>query len=62
VGALVVLGVVPLRTVLSLSVFLICPLMMLFMHGGRGHGGMHGGAQGGSDLNGSADQSFESDP
>lgn len=36
-GALVVLGIVPLRMLLSLGVLLICPLMMLGMHHGRGH-------------------------
>lgn len=63
VGALVALGIVPLRTVLSLGVFLICPLMMLRMHGGGGHGGMHGGTHGGahgsSDRNGPADEPFD---
>lgn len=58
VAALVVLGIVPLRTVLTLGVFLICPLMMLGMHGGRGHGGMHGG----SERSGSADDRFDGDP
>ncbi len=60
VAAFVVLGIVPLRTVLSLGVFLICPLMMLRMHGGGGHGGMHGGthrgAHGSSERNGPADE------
>ena len=66
VAALVVLGVVPLRTVVSLGVFLICPLMMLGMHGRCGHGGMHGGAHGeahgGSDRHNAADERFDGDP
>jgi Protein of unknown function (DUF2933) len=37
-GALVVLGIVPLRTLLTLGVLLICPLMMLGMHHGHGDG------------------------
>jgi len=33
------LGAVSLGTVLTLALIAACPLMMLFMHGGHGHGG-----------------------
>jgi cell division protein FtsW (lipid II flippase) len=33
---------VSLTTVLLIAVILACPLMMLFMHGGGGHGGHDG--------------------
>ena len=61
-AALVVLGIVPLRTVLSLGVFLICPLIMLGMHRVHGHSGMHGGPGEGSDHRHSAEESFEDEP
>ncbi len=61
VAALVVLDIVPLRTVLSLGVFLICPLMMLRMHGTM-RGGGHGGKHGRPDRDGPADEPFDGEP
>ncbi len=53
IAALAVVGAlwagVPASTLLLLAVVLACPLMMMTMHGGGGHGGLggHGGHGGG---------------